>query len=182
MKKLLIALIAGTTLMGAAHAQGPYIGAGVSTTDNTSPTGFAGGDKHKAAAKVFGGYDISDKFGVEAGYTDFRKTRSASTGTTAGSGEADAKSMYVAAKMTAPINEQFSVYGKLGAAHNRAEFNSTIAGANRKASDNEAYAGLGGEFHLNKQVGISVEYERFGKKKDFGPKPDTFTVAARYKF
>jgi len=32
------------------------------------------------------------------------------------------------------------------------------------------------------QVAVFTEYERYGKKQDFGPKPDVFTIGAKYQF
>ncbi|MES3023110.1 MAG: porin family protein [Pseudomonadota bacterium] len=181
MKKLIIALITGTTLMGAAQAQGPYIGAGVHAADRANT--FGGDNKVKAGVKVFGGYDVTSQFGVEAGYSDFRKDDvSFNIGTVPNRAEIEGQSYYVAGKMTAPLNDKFSVFGKLGAAHNKASQRGNTPALTRDTSKNELYAGVGAQFNLSPRVALSLEYERFGTKKDFGPKPDVITAAARYNF
>jgi hypothetical protein len=38
------------------------------------------------------------------------------------------------------------------------------------------------QYNLNQQVALTVEYERYGKSKDFGAKADVWTVGARYSF
>ncbi|MDB5908075.1 MAG: hypothetical protein JWP34_2189, partial [Massilia sp.] len=86
---------------------------------------------------------------------------------------------YLAGKATAPINEQFSVFGKLGAANNKLELNDVNF---RGDSKTELYGALGAQYNINQQVAVTLEYERYGKSKDVGQKADVWTVAARYSF
>jgi hypothetical protein len=190
MKKLIFALIAGATAMAAAQAQETaphaYVGAGVATADhNFSLPGATGvdSDGYKASGKVFGGYEFNQTWGVEAGYTDFRKSHANYTlnGTT-GRADSDGHSFYVAGKATAPINDQFSVYGKVGAAYNKSNLTATDPSLNTEFSKTEAYGALGVQYNLNKQVALTAEYERYGKAKDFGAKADVWTVGAKYNF
>jgi opacity protein-like surface antigen len=186
MKKIIFALIAAATAMGSAQAAGPYVGVGVASADHNynlpGTTGSA--DGYKASAKVFGGYDIDQTWGVEAGYTDVRKSAYNYTlNGLPGRAESDGHSFYVAGKATAPINDKVAIFGKLGAANNKATLNSSTDPAfNRSESKTELYAGVGVQYNLNQKVALTAEYERYGKKKDFGAKPDTFTVAAKYAF
>ncbi|PWF55531.1 porin family protein [Massilia glaciei] len=186
MKKLIIALVAGTTLMGVAQAQTPmmqrpYLGVGIATADRIQSLG--GDGDWKAGFKLFGGYEMSDTLGIEAGWVDFgEEDYTVLTGGVANRVESDGESFYVAGRMNLPINQQFSAFGKLGISHNRAEQTASLSGFNRKDRDTHLYAGVGAQFKLSEQIALSVEYERFGKKQDFGPKPDVFTVAARYNF
>ena len=187
MKKLIFALIAGATAMGAAQAQNrPYIGAGVVSADNkfeVAGTSNRSAEGYKAGGKIFGGVEIDQNFGVELGHADFKKTDVGFTQNgVPGRGETDGRATYVAAKATAPMNEQFSFFGKLGVAHTKSKLTSATPGISRSESDNGLYAGLGAQYNLSQQVALTLEYERFGKNRDFGPKPDAVTVAARYNF
>ena len=187
MKKLIFALIAGAAAMGAAHAEGPYVGVGIATANHTYNLGGGAtninSDGYKASGKLFGGYDFDKTWGVEAGYTDFRKSHANYTlNNAAGRADSDGHSFYVAGKATAPLNEQFSVFGKLGAARNKSTLSTTNAALNRDESKTEVYAGIGGQYNLSKQVALTLEYERYGKSKDFGAKADVWTVGARYNF
>ena len=186
MKKIIFALIAAATAMGSAQAAGPYVGVGVATADHTAVPGTtnSSADGYKASGKIFGGYDIDQRWGVEAGYTDVRKSDYSYTLNGApGTAQSDGNSFYVAGKVTAPITDQFSVYGKLGAARNKSTLTSaTNPVLNRSESKTEAYGGVGVQYNLSQKVALTAEYERYGKKKDFGAKPDTFTVAAKYAF
>lgn len=192
MKKLIFALIAGTTVMTAAQAQTtitprPYVGAGLATMDNEHRVAGAtvSGDDHayKTSGKVFGGVELNQTFGIEAGYTDFRTLRTNYTQNgVAGRAETDGYGAYVAGKATMPINEKTGVYGKLGVAHTNHEMTANTPGIARKISDNGVYAGVGVQHAINEKVSLIAEYERYGKKKDFGAQPDVLTIGAKYAF
>jgi opacity protein-like surface antigen len=187
MKKIIFALIAAATAVGSAQAAGPYVGVGIASADHSyNLPGATNGsaDGYKASGKIFGGYDIDQTWGVEAGYTDVRKSNYNYTmNSVPGHAESDGHSFYVAGKATAPINEQFSVFGKLGAANNKSTLSSaTTPEFNRSQSKTELYAGVGVQYNLNQKVALTAEYERYGKSKDFGAKADAFTVAAKYAF
>ena len=81
MNKLIVALIASVAAMSAAQAQQTapraYIGAGIASADHDlKAQGAANVDTEgwKASGKLFGGYEFNQTWGVEAGYTDFRKS------------------------------------------------------------------------------------------------------------
>ena len=189
MKKIIFALIAGFGAVSAAQAEGPYVGVGVSTVQhNYSISGTTGGDtdKYKTNGKLFGGFDFDKTWGVEAGYVDFRSAgRNFTVGSANGSVSGDGNSFYVAGKATAPINDQFSVFGKLGIARNKTSISASGLGLSGSGSDNktEAYGGLGAQFNISKQVALTLEWERFGKKPDLGVnKSSVWTAGARFNF
>lgn len=192
MKKILYTLLATAATAGAAQAQTlsaahPYIGVGVASADHDyslSGTGATNLDSKgwKASGKVFGGLEFTENLAVEVGYTDFRSsnfsyTRNGSKAT----GSSDGYGAYVAGKYTMPVNDQFSAYGKLGVSYSHRKAD-TSDGLRVKDHDTGAYAGLGGEFKLNQKVSLIAEYERYGKSKDFGAKPDVVTVGVKYSF
>ncbi|MGH8854996.1 MAG: porin family protein [Telluria sp.] len=190
MKKLIVALIATAAAMSAAQAQTTtpraYVGVGIASADHELKRAGATNvdtDGYKASGKIFGGYEFDQTWGVEAGHTDFRKSDvSYSIGGVNTRGETDGRSTYIAAKATMPVNEQFSVYAKLGAAHNKSELVSVNATQNLSHSKTEAYGALGAQYKLNQDVALVAEYERYGKRKDFGTKADVLTVGAKYSF
>lgn len=191
MKKLIFALIAGSAAMTAAQAQTtitprPYVGVGASGADReykVDGASMVDNDGYKFSGKVFGGAELNENFGVEAGYTDFRKAGGSYTlnGANART-ETDGYGAYIAGKAQKALNDKTSVYAKLGVAHTKAEMESATAGLNRKVSDNGAYGALGMQYNVTPQVALLAEYERYGKKQDFGPKPDVFTIGAKYQF
>ncbi|MES2325217.1 MAG: porin family protein [Pseudomonadota bacterium] len=182
MNKLIFALIATVTAMGAAHAEGAYVGLGVATSDHSFKIGSnVKAEGYKPSVKVFGGVDLTPMFGIEAGYTDLRKADHTYTiGNINGRTTTEGQRAYLAGKATLPLNDAFSVYGKLGAGYSKVEFSNAIAG--RDDSKTELYGALGGQYNLSKQVALTLEYERYGKTKDFGAKADAISVGARYNF
>jgi hypothetical protein len=191
MNKLLAVLIASAAAMSATQAQTTtapraYVGAGIASADHEfKQSGATNVDTegYKASGKLFGGYDFNQNWGVEAGYTDFRKSDvNYSIGGVNTRGETDGHAVYLAAKATLPVNEQFSVYGKLGAARTKSELEMLNAAQNMSRSKTEAYGALGAEYKLNQNVSLVGEYERYGKSKDFGAKADVLTIGAKYAF
>jgi OOP family OmpA-OmpF porin len=182
MKKLIVALLATTAAISAAQAQTvntqprAYVGVGVASADHEDSRGLDS-DGYKASGKLFGGYEFNQTWGAEVGYTDFRK---ADVNSATNRGDTKGYGYYVAAKATAPINDQFSVYGKLGVQHSQRELRTTLV--NLKDDDTGAYGAVGLQYNINQQVALTAEYERYGKAKDFGAKPDVITIGARYSF
>ena len=136
MNKLLMAAAISTTLLaGTAAAQG-YVGGGF---------GSAKTDNHETSWKLYGGYQFSPMWGLEAGYNDLGRYRGArlSSGTLAGTA-------------TMPFGDKWSLLGKLGAAFNRPRF----AGSSNRT---DLLLGVGLGYSFTPHVGVRLEYEDFGK-------------------
>jgi opacity protein-like surface antigen len=181
MKKLIFAAIATVSMMGAAQAEGGYIGAGITSAKQ------AGGGDYKAGGKIFGGVELDKMWGIEAGYTDFRSTTYTSPGLLTPT-TAKGHATYLAGKASMPLSDQFSLFGKLGVANVKAERTTAgsglpvIASLTGSESKTGAYAAVGAQYNLSKQVALTAEYERYGTSRSYGPKPDAFTVAAKFNF
>jgi opacity protein-like surface antigen len=186
MKKLIFALVAATAAIGSAQAAtpGPYVGVGIANADhNASISGAtsSSSDGWKTSGKIFGGYEFDQTFGMEVGYTDFRSSDYSYTLNGVNrTGSSDGKSYYVAGKATAPVNEQFSVFGKLGAAQNKRNYSDSLL--NGDSSKTELYAGVGAQYNFNPKVAVTLEYERYGKNQDIGAKSSVVTLGAKYAF
>lgn len=191
MKKLIVALLAATAAMSVAHAQTTqtethyYLGLGLAIGDHAySRDGvtFSNTDGFKSNIKAFGGYEFNPIWGLEVGYIDFTNAGfNYSAGGVNGHGTTDGNAYYLAGKGTYAINEQFSVYGKLGAERSRRNLKD-VGFLNQGESADGLYASVGVQFKLTPQVGLLAEYERYGKTKDFGAKADVWTIGARYNF
>jgi len=192
MKKFIFVLIAGTAAMSAAQAQQTqtlpryYLGAGIATVDHKysiSGASNVDSDGYKVSGKVFGGYEFDETWGAEAGYTNYRKSRASFIRNgAAGRVESDGYSVYAAGKAALPIDERISVYGKLGVVYTKTDLSSATVGLGGDESDTSVYGAVGVQYNVNPQVALIAEYERYGKSRDFGAKPDVWTVGARYSF
>lgn len=201
MKKIIFALVASAAALSgtAAYAQSNtqdaagtgYIGAGVVGSrydfDNAGAGSLSSDNKSgtKAAGKIYGGYNIDSTWAVEAGYTDFgKRSYNYTQGGAAGGINTDAHSYYVAGKGTWPVARDFALFGKLGVARNHNEVTTTgIATAYGSENKTALYASVGGEYAINKNVKVSLEYENYGKSDiDTGRKAGAVTAGLRYNF
>jgi OOP family OmpA-OmpF porin len=191
MKKIVVALLVATAAVSAAQAQtiqstpGGYIGLGAASANSNSSTNglnATDNDGYKSNVKVFGGYDFNSMWGAEAGYTDFRNSGfNYNVAGVNGRGNTDGYSYYVAGKAMMPVNDQFGVYGKLGVEHSQRSLKD-VGVYNASNSDTGVYAGVGLQYNFTPKTAVVAEYERYGKEKDFGARPNVWTIGARYSF
>lgn len=192
MKKIIVVLLAAGAAMSAAQAQtaqtplGVYLGLGLASVDHSysvSPLTVTSHDSFSGNIKFFGGYEIDPIFAVEVGYTDYRNAgfNYFAPGVPSGHGTSDGNAYYIAAKARYPITPQFEVYAKLGPEHSRRNLKE-VGFFNQGESRTYFYGSVGVQFNVTPQIGLLAEYERYGKTKDYGAKPDSWTIAARYSF
>ncbi|MFN0161913.1 MAG: outer membrane beta-barrel protein [Burkholderiales bacterium] len=166
MKKLLLAaalcplLLAAPAGAQSANAAQWYIGAGI---------GAARTDSDATSYKLYLGNQITRNWGVELGYQDLGRYRSANidTWTLAGTG-------------TLPLSANWSILGKLGVAWSHARF---AGSSNRNA---ELLAGIGVSYAFDRNLGVRLEYEDFGKLSDAGggnhSRGNALTLSLKYSF
>lgn len=128
-KKILIcALVAGLTTAGMcalanaeANASGIYLGAqaGVADTHFTkSSLGITSGSIHDTglAGGVFTGYQFNQNWAAELGFTQFSNTKINNIDGTGVDGKVRENAVDLVAKGILPLQDNFSLIGKLGAA------------------------------------------------------------------
>jgi OOP family OmpA-OmpF porin len=189
MKKILFTLIASTAaLSGASHAQSAYVGAGAMASeyefDVPNATSGANRSGTNAAGKIFAGYDFDKTWAIEGGYMDFgSRDYGYSTNNGSGNISTDSSAFYVAGKATMPINEQVSVFGKLGIIENRDKMRGTGASAGlRDDHKTNLYASVGAQYAINQKVSLIAEVEHTGKSADQGRDGMGVSLGARYNF
>jgi len=189
MKKLIVALVSTIAAAGAAQAQSnlmdanaysprPYVGVAVSGAKNQAT------DNWRASPKVFGGYEITQNWGVEAGYTHHgSEDYDTNSNATPVRAQVKGSDSYLAAKYAMPVNERVSAYAKLGASYS--ERKNELRGVNNvqvNDRDTGVYGSLGVQYAVNQNVSIVGEYERYGKDKATGSKADALNVGLKYGF
>jgi OOP family OmpA-OmpF porin len=194
MKKKLFATILGVALVlpfSAQAAGGGYAGAafGQSTYD-IDDTGLTATSRDETgnALKLYGGYAFNQNWGVEGGYANLGTMRNVYTesginvGTTVKS-----YSVYVAGTGTLPLNDQFSLFGKLGLTTNHASISATATGSGGSAtvSDSDSKAstmfGIGASYAFTKNLALTMEYENFGKSAE-DVETQMWSLGVRFKF
>ncbi len=141
MKKIFMAAAVAASFAAAPAFAQLYLGAGA---------GEAKTDTRETSWKVYGGYQFNPTWGLELGYNDLGKYRGS-----------DIESYSLAATGTIPLNERWSLLGKLGATENRPDAPGT-------GNHTAVLIGVGVGYSLSRNVGVRLEYEDFGKLSDAG--------------
>ena len=151
MKKIAVVALLSTLIVVPAVAADMYAGVRVgqakTSIDNVplttdSPTGLG----------VFGGYIINPNFAVEAEYLNLGEFK-------AGSAGGKSSGFSVSGIGSYPINEQFSLFGKLG----YAMITSKATGSNTSpdAKSNAVTYGLGAQYNVNPSVGVRLGWDKY---------------------
>ena len=143
--------------------QGFYIGAMVGQSDagDFDCSGLSTCDTKDTAFKFLGGYKINRNFAAEVGYTDLGKITVSVPGVSA---DIKAQVFELVGVGAYPINQQFSVYGKLGFYHGESKLSGTVAGlgsGSAKETNTDLTYGVGVQFNFNPQLGVRGEWQRY---------------------
>lgn len=176
--------------MGGRMDTGLYLGAGVGASESKIDTaGFTGSvDESDTGWKIFGGYQFSRHFAVEAGYYDLGKLSFGGTvGGTAISGNFDSTAIGLSLVGILPVGNNFSLLGRLGVSYGEQEGSVTVGATTGTASDEttELTYGLGLRYDFGRNVMVRAQWERFrvggsnvGGKNDV----DLYSVDLGYRF
>lgn len=121
-------------------------------------------DKNGTALKLQLGYQFNPNWAVEGGYVDLGKaSHKAKTNLGDINTEIKTTAWNIAAVGIAPLNDKFSVFGKIGAYRGKAEATVSVAGfsAIGDSSATRAVYGIGVMYDVSKAFGIRAEYEHF---------------------
>jgi OOP family OmpA-OmpF porin len=143
------AAVAGMGVTGTALAQmqaaddprGLYLGGGIGSNDD-----------NEWVWRLLGGYRAHRNIAVELGYIDLGDI-------SVGSRPARGEAWELVGLGILPLNENFSVYGKLGGYRGEAR------GGGIKETRNDLTYGIGGQYDVNRNLGVRLEWQRFA---DFG--------------
>lgn len=130
------------------------------------------------------GYQFHPNIAGELGYTIFGDSK-----IDFGGGDTvtiKTSSLHAAIVGIAPINNELSLFGKLGFASNKGDMSVTGAVTTTKPSfsNTDGYFGLGVRYSFDKQVSMHVQYQNFGKlDSDANPPAATaISIGASYNF
>ena len=120
--------------------------------------------------KLFGGYQFTVNWGAEVAYADFGRPLRA-TATVLGvpvSVVGKAKGWQLAGVGTYPINDQFSIFGKVGAFRSDVTVSAAGGGVGVSLSGNHTdfTYGIGATWNFTKNVGAQLEAQRFNNVGD----------------
>ena len=130
-------------------------------------------DDKDTGYKVQLGYKFNPNWAIEGGYVDLGKFNYNATYTGGNaSGQVKVDGWNLVGVGTVPINDQFSLFGKLGFIDAKVEGSlySTTPGNSGSASKTKGRAnwGVGANYNVTKAWGLRAEWERFSKLGDSG--------------
>lgn len=112
-------------------------------------------DDEDIGFQVYGGYQFTPYFGLEAAYTNFGEVD-----VTGGVGELDAEAFSLVAVGTVPFTDRFSGYAKAG--FSRWDADADVPGIGRASDDGtDPTYGLGLQYRFTDTVALRGEYSRF---------------------
>jgi len=172
---------------GKSADQGFYAGARIGQSKVDIDCTGASCEDTDTAFGIFGGYKINRNFAVEAGYTDFGKVN-ATVAVPAATLEVKSNAFEVVGVGALPLNQQFSVYGKLGFYRGEAKASATLGAfsGSQKETNTDLTLGVGVQYNFNPQLGVRGEWQRYGSMggDSIGGTfdLDVFAVGVTYKF
>jgi len=122
-------------------------------------------DGKDTAWKIFGGYMFNRHFGVEGAYVNLGEASYSGNffGSPVTGGKVEVTGFNVAALGSYPINEQFSVFGKIGLFLWDAEASDTTGGVpfSAKEDGTDLSFGVGLGYNFTRNLGVRLEWEMF---------------------
>ncbi len=192
MKKQMLAVLVGAVvaLPVVASAQSAYIGLNAGkATQKVTVEGDGSAKDDFNSYKLYGGYNFNNNFGIEGGYAHLGTLDATFiSGGNRNDFKIKARSIYLAAVGTLPINEQFALFAKAGLSANRVKVswteNGVFQGSGSESRTSPMF-GLGAKYNFSKSWSVVAEYENYGKTlKSDGDhlKTHAFSLGARYSF
>ncbi|MET0322382.1 MAG: outer membrane beta-barrel protein, partial [Duganella sp.] len=160
---ILFAMLAALAGSAAAQSQGAYVGGNVGRAEQKASVDDFGSEKDTDTGfKLYGGYNFTQSFGLEAGYADLGKLERSAFGDSI---SLEPTSVYFAATGTLPLDAQFSLFGKAGVARTEVKGSESFDGirTSGKESRNSGYFAVGAAYAVNNNFSVVAEYENFGK-------------------
>jgi len=123
------------------------------------------------------GLHFDEYLAAELGYTIFGDSTANVPG---GSATVKASSFHPALVGRLPFNDKFNLLGKFGWAFNRGKKDGATVPSwgSDSVSNNTIYYAFGAQYNVSKQVGLRVQYERFGKFENKSPAMTASSIAA----
>ncbi len=146
---------------GAGFEPSPYIGISLGSVGTD---GF-GVDDSEAGLILFGGYNLTENFAVEGGYSnlgDFSSSINFFGNTTTTNAETSA--LYIAAVGKMPINDKVHLRGRIGLAFWESDVSTTsnIFGTTSNSFDGtDLMFGIGASYQMSNKMNLIVDYTSF---------------------
>lgn len=168
MRKFLTFSVLATSILAplTASADDFYAGvalAGGGKVNFTNPAnGKTASDNTKPLVRLYGGWSFADALALEGGVMQSGEGRFDKTALRLAEDPTfKIRTVYLAARLTHRISDDWSVFGKVGMARNRFS-GSDGTGGHDSLSNTKPLLGLGVAYNISKAVALTVDYEHVG--------------------
>jgi OOP family OmpA-OmpF porin len=156
-------VVASSAMAQSMADRGGYVGGafGQSSADCEPSAGLSCDDKD-TSWKVFGGYQINRNFAVELGYANLGEISISGGGVRA---TAESTAWDLVGLGIWPVNNQFSIYGKLGVYMATVDVSVSPSAAGESGDDSTTGLtfGAGVRYNFTRNLGLQAEWQRYGK-------------------
>jgi OmpA-OmpF porin, OOP family len=167
-KRVMIAALVGVATASVAPSAlaqyggqaGWYAGVSLGQSEREIPACVAAVscDEKGTAWRVFGGYQFNQNFAAELGFHQFGD---ASASDQINRIEYETNAIELVGVGALPLGAQFSVYGKAGFYRGETEVSGTFPFLPIKETNTDLTYGVGVQYHINRQVGVRAEWQRY---------------------
>jgi hypothetical protein len=162
MNKLFCTTMTLAAALAAASAQAAddfYAGASLSGKGNlgfNTPTMRIAGSHNPLPLTLSGGYNVTDNLALEGGYTHFGNFKFGSVA------EVDLSTVYVAAKGSVHVSDNWTLFGKVGMARTSSDL-TVAAGGGEKVAKVRPMFGIGAGYRLTERLTLQLELAHYGR-------------------
>jgi OOP family OmpA-OmpF porin len=140
-------------------------------------------DDNGSVFKLYGGYQITENFGAEAGYMRTGDlTRTYTAGNQSFSQVGKTRAFYTAGTARWQFNDAFSVSGLLGAAFTQVTDDDTIGAFNMNGDETSVMMGFGAQYHLSPRTELTLNFDHFAEISEEGDSSDIVTAGFVMRF
>jgi OmpA-OmpF porin, OOP family len=168
-RNLFTLVMAGSAV--AVHAEGFYAGGNLGAPSWNSTVDGVDSSGRGVAGKLYGGYGITPNLAVEAGAMHLGEARD-------DNGKVKANGVFLDAVGTLPVAKDWSLLGRVGAAHAR------FTGPTGDSSGTGLKLGAGVQYQLTPAVALRGEYEQYRFRDVFDSRAHVgqFTAGVKVSF
>jgi OOP family OmpA-OmpF porin len=132
-------------------------------------------DDHGNVFKVYGGYQITEHFGAEAG---FLRLGNVETDTQS----AKARAFYTAGTARWELNDRFSVNGMLGVAQRQVTGDRTSGASNLNRDNTAVIVGFGAQYRLTPRLELTANLDHLADVTEESSSSDLVTAGVVFRF
>lgn len=132
-------------------------------------------DDHGSAFKLYGGYQLTENFGVEAGFLRLGNIESSTQ-------SAKARAFYTAGTARWQLSDRFSVSGLLGVAYRQVSGDETVGDSNLNRDNTAVIVGFGAQYRLTPRIELTANADHLADVTEESASNDLVTVGVVYRF